>query len=106
MDGGFNVDVVGINDGLFGDFGVDLVEWGLLDDDVYTSSNSSLSISLSLLFINKLDWINGGVMLFVFGDDNDDVIGYFVVDLVGFCGERIGGDPSPILLPPILLFLI
>ena len=45
-------------------------------------------------------------MVFVFGDDNDDVIGYFVVDLVGFCGERIGGDPAPILLPPILLFLV
>ena len=106
MDGGYNLDVGGINDGLFGDFGDILVEWGWFDDDVSISSNSSLSLSLSLLFIDKFDWINGGVMVFVFGDDNDDMIGDFGVDLVGFGGERNGGDPSPILLSPILLFLL
>ena len=45
-------------------------------------------------------------MVFVVEDDNDDVVEYFGVDLVGFFEGGNGGDPSLILLPPILLFLV
>ena len=106
INGGFSLDVGGINDGLFGDLGDILVEFGLFEDDIHVSSNSSLSLSLSSLFIDKFGWLNGGETVFVFGDDNDDMIGDFGVDLVGFCLERNGADPAPILLPLILLFLV
>ena len=74
-----------VNDGLSGDFGGDLVEWGAFGDDGDASSLSSSSISLSLLFIDRLDWMNGGEMVFVDDVDNDDFDGYFGWDLVGFC---------------------
>ena len=81
----FELDAGGANDGLSVDFGSDLVEWGLSDDDGDTSSDSSISISLSLLFIDRLDGINGGVMVFMGDDVNDDFVEYFGWDLVGFC---------------------
>ena len=106
MDGEFVVNVGDVNDGLFGEFDGDLVDWGLLDDDGCISSISSSSISLSLLFIDGMCWINGGEIVFVGDDDNDDMIGDFGGDLVGFCERRDGANWSPIPIPPILLFLI
>ena len=66
--------------------------------DAQTSSNSSPLILLFLLFI---EGINGGELVFVVGENDDKLVGYFGEDLVGFCEGRDGEIGAPISLPPI-----